>query len=80
MLVFCFSLDTISNAVNMCSLVDSIHGGSGQEGMTPLDQQHQLFASAGAIKFPTRQTEAWKEKVFLTSKLVCIALSFFMIY
>lgn len=71
----------MSNAVNMCSLVDSIHGGSGQEGMTPLDQQHQLFASAGAIKFPTRQSEAWKEKVYLTSELVWVAVfSFFMIY
>ncbi|KAK1390765.1 1,3-beta-glucan synthase [Heracleum sosnowskyi] len=48
---------------HISGLVDSIHGGSGQEGMTPLDQQHQLFASAGAIKFPTRQSEAWKEKI-----------------
>ena len=45
------------------SLVDSIHGGSGHEGMTPLDQQYQLFASAGAINFPVQETEAWKEKV-----------------
>lgn len=65
----------------MCSLVDSIHGGSGQEGMTPLDQQHQLFASAGAIKFPTRQSEAWKEKVNIPSDLVCIfVLLVFMFY
>ncbi|KAM5582414.1 callose synthase 3 [Rosa sericea] len=48
------------------SLVDSVHGGSGHEGMMPLDQhqQHQLFASAGAINFPlTHVTEAWKEKI-----------------
>lgn len=43
--------------------MDSIHGGSGHEGMIPLDQQHQLFASTGAIKFPTPDSEAWKEKV-----------------
>ncbi|XP_039159176.1 callose synthase 3 [Eucalyptus grandis] len=47
------------------SPIDSIHGGSGNDGITPLDsQQHQLFASEGAIKFPIeRQTEAWKEKI-----------------
>ncbi|CAK7339194.1 unnamed protein product [Dovyalis caffra] len=46
------------------SLVDSIHGGSGYEGMIPLDQQYQLFASSGAIKFPiVPVTEAWKEKI-----------------
>ncbi|KAL6200723.1 hypothetical protein ACLB2K_030504 [Fragaria x ananassa] len=51
---------------HISSLVDSVHGGSGHEGMIPLDQhqQHQLFASAGAIKFPlTHVTEAWKEKI-----------------
>ncbi|KAK1356314.1 hypothetical protein POM88_049570 [Heracleum sosnowskyi] len=47
-------------------VVDSIHGGSGHEGMTPLDQQFQSFASAGAIIFPTPESEAWKEKCFLT--------------
>lgn len=46
------------------SLLDSIHGGSGHEGMVPFDQQYQLFASAGAIKFPAPQSEAWKEKVY----------------
>lgn len=46
------------------SLGDSIHGGSGHEDMTPLEQQYQLFASFGAIKFPIDPvTEAWKEKV-----------------
>ncbi|KAM7523322.1 hypothetical protein LguiA_013224 [Lonicera macranthoides] len=48
---------------HIANLVDSIHGGSGHEGMTPLDQQYQLFASAGAIKFPASETEAWKEKI-----------------
>lgn len=47
------------------SLLDSIHGGSGHEGMVPLDQQYQLFASTGAIKFPTPDSEAWKEKVLV---------------
>ncbi|KAI3421638.1 uncharacterized protein J3R85_011988 [Psidium guajava] len=46
------------------SVLDSIHGGYGHEGITPLDQQYQLFASAGAIKFPIEPaTEAWKEKI-----------------
>ncbi|KAI3874583.1 hypothetical protein MKX03_008684 [Papaver bracteatum] len=48
------------------SLLDSSHGGSiGRfEGMTtPLEQQYQLFASTGAIKFPVEPTEAWKEKI-----------------
>ncbi|KAI6669498.1 hypothetical protein NL676_004383 [Syzygium grande] len=46
------------------SLVDSIHGGSGHEEILPIEQQYQLFASAGAIKFPIEpQTEAWKEKI-----------------
>ncbi|KAL7218678.1 hypothetical protein ACSBR2_011861 [Camellia fascicularis] len=43
------------------SLVDSIHGGSGHEGMVPLE--YQLFASAGAINFPVQETETWKEKI-----------------
>ncbi|KAL9349148.1 hypothetical protein Peur_056403 [Populus x canadensis] len=46
------------------SLVDSIPDGSGYEGMKPLEQQYQLFAPAGAIKFPIEpETEAWKEKI-----------------
>ncbi|GMH11510.1 hypothetical protein Nepgr_013351 [Nepenthes gracilis] len=49
---------------NISSLLDSMHGGSTQMGMTPLDQQYQLFASSGAIKFPIEPlTEAWKEKI-----------------
>ncbi|XP_015054888.1 callose synthase 3-like [Solanum pennellii] len=47
----------------LSSLVDSIHGAPGYEGMIPLDQQYQLFASAGAIKFPPPESEAWKEKI-----------------
>lgn len=43
----------------LCSLLDSIHGGAGHEGI-----QYQLFASAGAIKFPAPESEAWKEKVY----------------
>ncbi|KAE9611621.1 putative 1,3-beta-glucan synthase [Lupinus albus] len=46
------------------SLVDPIHGGSVHEGMLPLETQHQLFASEGAIKFPIEPvTEAWTEKI-----------------
>ncbi|KAL0389397.1 UNVERIFIED_CONTAM: Callose synthase 3 [Sesamum calycinum] len=48
---------------HVSNLLDSIHGGSGHEGMVPLDQQYQLFASAGAIKFPAPESEAWKEKI-----------------
>lgn len=44
-------------------MVDSIHGASGHEGMIFEHQQYQLFASAGAIKFPAQESEAWKEKV-----------------
>ncbi|KAJ9153387.1 hypothetical protein P3X46_026832 [Hevea brasiliensis] len=48
---------------HISSLVDSVHGGYG-EAMTSLDQQYQLFASSGAIKFPIDPvTEAWKEKI-----------------
>ncbi|KAK4492425.1 hypothetical protein RD792_003230 [Penstemon davidsonii] len=46
---------------HVSNLLDSIHGGSGHEGMVPLE--HQLFASAGAIKFPIPESEAWKEKM-----------------
>uniref|UniRef100_A0A2P2MMM1 1,3-beta-glucan synthase n=1 Tax=Rhizophora mucronata TaxID=61149 RepID=A0A2P2MMM1_RHIMU len=46
------------------SWVDSIHGVSGYEGMTPIEhQKYQLFASSGAIQFPVEPTEAWKEKI-----------------
>lgn len=48
----------------LCSLVDSSHGGTWHGGMIPLEQQYQLFASSGAIRFPIQPvTEAWKEKV-----------------
>jgi len=48
----------------LSSLVDSIHGGSGHEGMLLLEQEYQLFASEGAIRFPIEPvTEAWTEKV-----------------
>lgn len=44
-------------------MLDSSHGNSYgmDQGMTPLDQQHQYF---GSVNFPiTKETEAWKEKV-----------------
>nr|QKN22526.1 callose synthase 3 [Urtica dioica subsp. dioica] len=68
-LIFQDMLETVTRDIMMedhiSSLVDSIHGGDGHEGMTPLeDQQYQLFASAGAINFPIDPlTEAWKEKI-----------------
>lgn len=44
------------------SLVESVHGYGYEGGTVPLDAQ--LFASAGAIRFPISPvTEAWKEKV-----------------
>ncbi|KAL3637979.1 Callose synthase 3 [Castilleja foliolosa] len=48
---------------HVSNLLESIHGGSGNEGMLPLDQQYQLFVSACAIKFPAPETEAWKGKI-----------------
>ncbi|XP_077246957.1 callose synthase 3-like [Tasmannia lanceolata] len=48
---------------------DSSHGVGSYgrpEGIAPLDQQYQLFASYGAIKFPLPQedfTDAWQEKI-----------------
>ncbi|XP_073011605.1 callose synthase 3-like [Typha latifolia] len=44
-------------------LLDSMHGASYRrsEGITPLDQQYQLFARA--IKFPVQETAAWTEKI-----------------
>ncbi|PON48810.1 Glycosyl transferase [Parasponia andersonii] len=67
-LVFQDMLETVSRDIMMedhiSSLVDSSHGGLGNEGMILLEQQIQLFASAGAIKFPINPlTEAWKEKI-----------------
>ncbi|XP_073000931.1 callose synthase 3-like [Typha latifolia] len=49
----------------LSSLLDSSHGGSygRHEGMRPLDEQYQLFASAGAINFPLQLTNAWTEKI-----------------
>nr|VDC85136.1 unnamed protein product [Brassica rapa] len=49
---------------SISSLVDSSHGGTWHGGMVPLEQQYQLFASSGAIRFPIEPvTEAWKEKI-----------------
>ncbi|MED6226769.1 Callose synthase 3, partial [Stylosanthes scabra] len=53
---------------NVFSLGDSSHGGTGHDGMLPLnlepEPQHQLFASEGAIRFPIEPlSEAWKEKI-----------------
>jgi callose synthase len=50
-------------------VLDSIHGGSyrRQEGITPLDQQGQLFTKA--IKFPVEESNAWTEKVWFSDPL-----------
>ncbi|KAG6481589.1 hypothetical protein ZIOFF_058193 [Zingiber officinale] len=47
------------------SILESIHGGSYRmhEGFASLDDQVQLFASPGAIKFPYPQSDAWSEKI-----------------
>jgi hypothetical protein len=44
-------------------LLESVHGGNYRrhEGITPLDQQAQLFTKA--IDFPVKETQAWTEKV-----------------
>ncbi|CAD6335282.1 unnamed protein product [Miscanthus lutarioriparius] len=44
-------------------LLDSVHGPHSRkhEGITPLDQQDQLFAKA--IKFPVEESNAWTEKI-----------------
>jgi hypothetical protein len=48
-------------------VLDSIHGGNTRkhETMTPLDQEDQLFTKA--IKFPVEESNAWTEKVRLSS-------------
>jgi callose synthase len=56
--------DIMMEDYNISSLVDSSHGGTWHGGMIPLEQQYQLFASSGAIRFPIEPvTEAWKEKI-----------------
>ncbi|KAJ4776414.1 glucan synthase-like 3 [Rhynchospora pubera] len=47
----------------LSGLLDSVQGGSNRThgGITPLDQQDQLFTKA--IKFPVDETDAWKEKI-----------------
>ncbi|PUZ78420.1 hypothetical protein GQ55_1G451200 [Panicum hallii var. hallii] len=44
-------------------LLESVHGGNYRrhEGITPLDQQAQLFTKA--IDFPVKETQAWTEKI-----------------
>ncbi|KAK8463631.1 hypothetical protein SEVIR_1G386100v4 [Setaria viridis] len=47
----------------LSGLLESIHGGNNRryEGITPLDQQVQLFTKA--IDFPVKETQAWTEKI-----------------
>ncbi|CAD6241520.1 unnamed protein product [Miscanthus lutarioriparius] len=47
----------------LSELLESIHGANNKrsEGMTPLDQQYQLFTKA--IDFPVKKTQAWNEKI-----------------
>ncbi|XVF47535.1 hypothetical protein PTKIN_Ptkin03bG0116700 [Pterospermum kingtungense] len=77
--VLCFQdmLETVTKDImtedEISSLGDSIHGGSGHDGMILLDPHYQLFdqknvdqlfAPSGAIRFPIDPvTEAWKEKI-----------------
>ncbi|XP_042488374.1 callose synthase 3-like isoform X2 [Macadamia integrifolia] len=68
--VICFQdmLEVVTRDImedQISSFQEPSHSGSygRQEGMTPHDQQKQLFASPGAIRFPIEDTEAWKEKI-----------------
>ncbi|CAN6245484.1 unnamed protein product [Urochloa humidicola] len=47
----------------LSGLLESVHGGNSRryEGITPLDQQDQLFTKA--IDFPVKKTQAWTEKI-----------------
>nr|CAB3451615.1 unnamed protein product [Digitaria exilis] len=47
----------------LSGLLESVHGGNYRrhEGITPLDQQDQLFTKA--IDFPVKETQAWTEKI-----------------
>ncbi|XP_074585983.1 callose synthase 3-like [Curcuma longa] len=49
----------------LSSILESIHGGSYgmHEDFASLDDQVQLFASPGAIKFPYPPSDAWSEKI-----------------
>lgn len=55
----------------MSSIFDSSHYGGSygrHEQMTSLDEQVQLFAKPGAIKFPLKDfSDAWQEKVVASS-------------
>jgi len=48
---------------DLLETLDSLHGANSRkhEGITPLDQQDQLFAKA--IKFPVVESNAWTEKI-----------------
>ncbi|TVU27587.1 hypothetical protein EJB05_19078 [Eragrostis curvula] len=47
----------------LSGLLESVHGGNYRrhEGITPLDQQDQLFTKA--IDFPVKESQAWTEKI-----------------
>ncbi|RLN07693.1 callose synthase 3-like [Panicum miliaceum] len=47
----------------LSGLLESVHGGNYRRhgGITPLDQQDQLFTKA--IDFPVKETQAWTEKI-----------------
>jgi callose synthase len=47
----------------LSGLLESVHGGNNRryEGITPLDQQDQLFTKA--IDFPVKESHAWTEKI-----------------
>ncbi|KAL4186373.1 hypothetical protein AMTRI_Chr09g13790 [Amborella trichopoda] len=48
---------------SIASILDSLHGSDASEEVMALEEKTQLFASAGAIKFPIPNTDAWKEKI-----------------
>ncbi|EEC74308.1 hypothetical protein OsI_09576 [Oryza sativa Indica Group] len=52
-----------NNKEDQVRLLESVHGGNNRryEGITPLDQQDQLFTKA--IDFPVKESHAWTEKI-----------------
>ncbi|OEL35618.1 Callose synthase 2 [Dichanthelium oligosanthes] len=57
------SADCCKASHNALLMLESVHGAHnrGHEGITPLDQQDQLFAKA--IRFPMGESNAWTEKI-----------------
>jgi callose synthase len=63
----------------LIGLLESVHGGNYRrhEGITPLDQQDQLFTKA--IDFPVKESQAWIEKVLFYSLFILKIAIYFLI-